>query len=178
MDENVLLRIGRVVKTHGVTGEILVAPDAEIPDRILNLDSISIGKSTDTVSSYSIVRSRIHRVKKHVGVVMKVSNVESIDAARNLIGLHVYADQDSLPPLSDDEYFLDDLIDLVVVNADGESIGKVTSVLEYPGQLMLEIVSSQGARTLVPLVVPDVVAMIDHENGVIELSEWEGLIDE
>lgn len=178
MDERVLLRIGRVVKTHGVVGEILIAPDTENPDRILGLESVFLGNSASNSKLHEVRRSRIHRVKKHTGVVMALADVDSVDAARSLAGRNVYANEDDLPPLDDDEYYLDDLIGYHVSDSKGKSIGTVFAVVEYPGQVMLDIKKADGSTALVPLVVPHIVSAIDDDNGSIVIADVEGLIDD
>ena len=84
MDENVLLRIGRVIKTHGVIGAILIAPDSEDTNRLLGLSSVFIGGSTTTARKYDVVDLRIHKVKKHIGIVATLRTLDSIEDADRL----------------------------------------------------------------------------------------------
>ncbi len=178
MDETVLLRIGRVVKTHGVTGDILVAPDAEDPNRLLEVDQVHLGKTVDSVVPHSVIDARIHIVKKHTGIVFRLKDIDSVDEARALQDLNVYASLDALPELGDDEYFLDDLVGYKIFDSGDNLVGTVHEVTEYPSQTMLEVKRTNGTSILIPLVVPDIVVSVDSENAAMVLADWEGLIDD
>ncbi|NND71503.1 MAG: 16S rRNA processing protein RimM [Rhodothermales bacterium] len=176
MDEIVLLRIGRVIKTHGVVGAILIAPDSEEPGRLLALEKVAIGMTPAESNVHALTESRLHRVKKHTGLVVKLADVTTMESAQALIGHNVYADKSDLPELDADSFFLDDLVGLNVFFDNGHQVGRIREWRDYPSQIMLVIETGTG-ETLVPLVVPQIVSNIDVEAGRITLQEWEGLVD-
>ncbi|MBX2822552.1 MAG: hypothetical protein KTR29_22840, partial [Rhodothermaceae bacterium] len=40
LDENELVRVGRIVKAHGIRGEVKVAPETDDPERFLDFESV------------------------------------------------------------------------------------------------------------------------------------------
>ena len=176
MDETVLLRIGRVIKTHGVVGAILVAPDSEDPTRLLELKSVGIGASPNRTTWHDVTGSSLHHVKKHTGIVFHLQNIDAIEQAQSLVGSNVYVPETELPALDDGSFFLDDLRGLQVKTIDGQAVGRIREWRDYPSQVML-VIESDSKESLVPLVIPEIVSEIDLENGVVTLENWEGLID-
>lgn len=75
---------------------------------------------------YSVVECR----EQGRGVVAKLDDVETRDAAERLIGCRIFVEQKDLPKLPEGEYYWQQLIGLTVSTSDGGSLGKVTSVLE------------------------------------------------
>ena len=73
-----------------------------------------------------------------------------------------------------DEFYDHELIGLKVVQ-DGEEIGEVTGVMNAPNRKILEA-AYQGREVLVPFVM-DIVPEVDLEEGFLEITPPEGLLD-
>ena len=82
------------------------------------------------------------------------------------------ARRNTLPPLAEDEFYLLDLEGLAL-ERDGERVGEVARVLEYPASVCLEVRFPDGVREI-PILEPWVQG-IDVEAGVIELGPWDDL---
>ena len=80
-----------------------------------------------------------------------------------------------LPKLSDDEYYLNDLIDYSLNDSSGKFYGLVKDVLSFPANNVLSILWNEK-EYLIPLI-DDVILNIKHENKIIIIDPIEGLFN-
>lgn len=104
------------------------------------------------------------------GLVVLFAGVADRNGAEALKGSLVGAPADALPATGEDEYYWADLIGLEVVNATGESLGKVESLLETGANDVLQVLAGDGVRRLLPFVA-SVVLAVDKQAGLIRV-EW------
>jgi 16S rRNA processing protein RimM len=79
--------------------------------------------------------------------------------AEKLVNLRLFAPRDRLPPVADaDEFYLADLIGLLAVDADGQTLGRVAALHDYGAGASLEIQAAMDSffvpftRAAVPVV--------------------------
>ncbi|HEX8936784.1 MAG TPA: PRC-barrel domain-containing protein, partial [Sphingomicrobium sp.] len=65
-------------------------------------------------------------------------------------GALVEVDRAALPPLDEGEYYHADLIGLPALDRDGKEVGRVAAVENYGAGDLLEILSPDGKRSLIP----------------------------
>jgi 16S rRNA processing protein RimM len=175
-DEGMTLReMGRIVKPHGVLGELKVAPETDDPGRFQDLETVHVGPDEDSTTSFDIVSVRLQSSRHGTTVLLQVNGINSREAAQALAKQRVFASQDDLPPLEEGEFYFSDLIGLAVETLDGEHVGSVVDVFEKPGQDLLVIQRPKGGRVMIPLV-PDIVPEIDIEGSVLRIDPVEGLL--
>ena len=169
--------MGRIVRPHGVMGELKVAPETDDPSRFQVLKSIYVGSSEDTTTSFDILSVRLQPSKYGVTVVLQLEGVNSREEAEKLNKLRVFALSDDLPPLEEGEYYLSDLLGMEVVEQNDDTvIGTVRDVIERPGQNLLLVQRSGKPDVMVPLV-DAFVGEIDFGANRILVSPIEGLLD-
>ena len=176
IDIESLLLIGRIWRPHGVCGEVKVVPDTDDPDRFADLSTVYTGTSWNTAGRKNVESVRFQPTKKGVVVVLKLKGVDSREDADALRRHFVFAAEDELPPLAEDEYFLHDLVGLTAEAEDGTVIGIVDDVLELPAQEMLVIRREHAAAAMVP-AVPEFVLDIDLDAEKIVIRPIEGLLE-
>ena len=111
---------GEIVSTHGVRGEVKVLPWLDCPDMLCEFDRCRIeGKE------YKIEQCRIQKTCNLV----KLSGIDTMEAAQLMRGktIELYRED-----IDDDVIFAAELIG-VEVFCEGEAIGKIVDVLDYPG---------------------------------------------
>jgi len=175
-DEELTLReMGRIVKPHGVIGELKVAPETDDPDRFHDLETVQVGADEASTTSFDIVSVRLQSSRHGITVLLKLEGINSREAAESLKKQRIFASQDDLPPLEDGEYYLSDLIGLPVETITQEPVGTVVDVFEGPGQDLLVVQRSDAGRVMVPLV-PEFVPEIDVDNAIIRIDPIDGLL--
>ena len=114
------VKAGEIVTTHGVRGEVKVLCWLDDPEMLCEFDRCRIGGKEYTMEQV--------RVQKTCNLV-KLEGINDMDAANALRGkiIELYRED-----IDDEVIFAAELIG-VEVFAEGEMIGKITEVLDYPG---------------------------------------------
>jgi 16S rRNA processing protein RimM len=96
---------------------------------------------------------RITQAREHGGgVIASARDIEDRGAAQALRGARVFVSRASFPTAGDDEYYWIDLIGLSVVNRTGETLGRVTGLLETGAHCVLRVQAEGVAERLIPFV--------------------------
>ena len=164
------LEIGKIVSTHGIKGEVRVQPWCDSSDFLCEFETLYFDEGKKSVD---IIRAR---VQKNV-VIMQLDGVDTVEEAQNLRNKILYMDRDDVE-LDEGTYFIQDLIGLVCIDADGGGeIGKITDVLETAANDVYEITSAEGKKYLIP-AIPDVVLETDLDGNTMTIRKMEGLFDD
>jgi 16S rRNA processing protein RimM len=165
-----LILVGRVSGAFGVKGEVRIST--------FTADPMSLGAYGPLLNKEGIGALTIEaaRPAKH-GVVARVREVSSPEAADALRGLELYVPRDRLPaPDDEDEYYLTDLIGLAAVSPHGEVLGKVLGVDNYGAGDLIEIKPPQGPAWLLAFTRDNVpqVRLGEGQIVVVRPQETEG----
>lgn len=164
------LEIGKIVSTHGIKGEVRVQPWCDSSDFLCEFETLYFDEGKKSVD---IIRAR---VQKNI-VIMQLDGVNTVEEAQNLRNKILYMDRDDVE-LDEGTYFIQDLIGLVCIDADGGGeIGKITDVLETGANDVYEITSAEGKKYLIP-AIPDVVLETNLDGNTMTIRKMEGLFDD
>jgi len=146
MGDGGFFKIGAIVNTHGIHGEIRVLPSTDDPGRFALLKSVFI-VNKGIHSEYALERTRLHKAF----VIIKVRGVDDRTTAERFIGGTVWIPPDLALPLSENEYYHRDLLDLEVVTETGEPLGILSNILET-GANDVYVVRSNQSEVLIPAI--------------------------
>lgn len=163
--------IGRVVRAHGVRGEIRLAPYTESPDFFLGCRHLQVQLPDGTALGLEIDAVRKHKRF----VLLKLRGVRNLEEAERLIGAEVFVPRSSLPELQPDEYYWSDLIGLSVFDESGRLLGRVMRILPTGADDLL-VLERDGREILLPFL-EEVVQSIDLEAGRVVAAPPPGLLD-
>ncbi len=162
-----MIVLGRLVAPYGVKGWLHLhafgddpASWGRMPDWWLSRD----GESAE----WQVFHPEAVRLHGDSWVV-KLMGMDDRSAAERLVGMYLGAPREALPATDIDEYYWTDLIGLDVVNLQGESLGKVESLLETGANDVL-VVKEDKTQRLLPFI-ESVVKRVDREAARIEV-EW------
>ena len=164
MKQNKIL-IGEITGTFGIRGELKVYSESDFVEYRFRKGA-KVTFSNNEV--HTITSSRFHKGN----VLITIDNLDNINLVIPSVGMKIYAENEDIPPLNENEYYVEQLIDLAVYNTSGENLGIVTDVIEIPSGYILEIIDENKKRFLVPFV-DAFVKEITNEKIVIE--EIEGI---
>lgn len=172
------LVIGRVAKSHGVKGEVVVEVRTDDPDDRFAVGSVLRGRKprgqTDTVS-YTVEAARDHSGR----LLLRLHGVDDRGTADAMRGTLFFVESDDLPPSDDpDEFYDHELEGLTVRLSDGTVIGTVREVLHSAAGELLCIRPADESRgeILVPFVAA-IVTAVSLAEKVIDIDPPEGLLD-
>lgn len=169
------LVVGRVVKAHGVTGEIAVDVRTDDPDGRFVPGATLRGRAPRGGAEREF---RIESVRSHGDrLLIRLDGVGDRDAADALRGTLFLVDSSSLPPIDDpDEFYDHELEGLTVSTTDGIVVGRIAEVLHTAAGELLSVTRDDGREVLVPFVSAIVVSVSRADESVV-IDPPEGLLD-
>jgi 16S rRNA processing protein RimM len=160
------LAIGRVVKPHGLAGEVEVHILTDFPDRFETLKMVYLGEDHTPV----VIESQRWHGRR---VLLKLEGCDDREDAEKLRRKLVYVPADEAVPLEENEYYLHEIVGLQAWTTEGEYLGRVEEVIGT-GSNDVYVVNDGARETLIP-ALSDVVLNIDIERGRIEVHLKKGL---
>jgi 16S rRNA processing protein RimM len=165
------IRMGRITRAHGVTGELEVRPDWEESRGLLVAREVLLESESGQLEERVVRSSR--RTPK--GVLLQLVGIEDRDEAEARRGHAVRVRRELLPKLADGEYYLSDLIGAEVDSPEGP-LGRVVEVQMYPSVDAVVIEAPDGSRYEQPLL-DEWLAHVDVGARRVSLASRDGLID-
>jgi 16S rRNA processing protein RimM len=171
------LVVGRVAKSHGIKGEIVVEVRTDEPEDRFAVGAVLRGHKPreQTVSTYTVEAARDHSGR----LLLRLEGVSDRTAADALRGTLFVIDSAELEPSDDpDEFYDHELEGLSVRLADGTEVGTVIEVLHSAAGELLSIrrAGDQSGELLVPFVAA-IVTSVSVADGVALIDPPEGLLD-
>jgi 16S rRNA processing protein RimM len=170
------LVVGRIVKAHGVGGEIAVDVRTDDPDRRFVAGAELRTRARDKTERTYVIES----VREHGGrLLMRLHGVAGRDAADALRGSLFLVDSADLPPIDEpDEFYDHQLEGLRVRTVAGQDVGTVREVLHTSAGELLAVrpVDGEGPEVLVPFVSA-IVTSVSLDDDLIEIDPPDGLLN-
>jgi 16S rRNA processing protein RimM len=163
------LAVGKIVRAHGLRGEVSVAVLTEFPERFETTEWVYLGNEFEA-TPYRLESYRWHKDN----VLLTLAGVTNRTQAEALRGQLVQVPLEEAVALPEGSYYLYQLIGLQVKTVEGEFLGIITSIMET-GANDVYVVQNQGRELLLP-AIPDVIKTIDLANGLMVVQVIEGLI--
>ncbi|MFE3541364.1 ribosome maturation factor RimM [Nocardia sp. NPDC059177] len=170
------LVVGRVAKSHGVRGELVVEVRTDEPELRFAPGATLHGRMPKSAATrdYTVKSAREHSGR----LLVFVDGIDDRTAADALRGMLFVVDSESLPPSDDEDAFYDhELEGLRVELTDGTVVGTVTEVLHSAaGELLSVRAAEDGREILVPFVTA-IVPTVSIADGLVVITPPEGLLD-
>ena len=164
-----VFRIGQIVNTQGLKGEVRVYPYTDDINRFDELEYFYIDKNLN--NKYEVERVRY----KGNMVIMKIKDIDSIELAEKLKTKNMYIGREQGRELEEGEFFVSDLIGLDVFTVDGEKVGVLKDVLQHAINDVY-VVSSGEKEYLIPSI-EKFVPTIDLDQNKMILDPIKGMLD-
>ena len=159
------ITIGQILAPWGVKGKLKVKVITDFPQRFTPSSKIYINRQPMTVDS----------AEQHKGkVIIKLSQIDTIEAAQRLRGQPVEIHRSQLYPLPEGQYYHFQLIGLEVWTTQGELLGNITEILTAESNDNY-VVSGAKGEILIP-AIEDVVKSVDLDSRRITIEPIEGLL--
>lgn len=156
------LRVGLIVRAHGVRGAVKMQPLSDDLTRFHALDDAYLERE----GGYEAVRVSDVGVKEG-SVYAALSCAKSREEAEALRGTYLCVDRAHAVKLPKDTYFVSDLIGCEVSSSAGKSLGTLTDVLETGAN---DVYVIEGERKLLIPALKKLLQTVDVELGRIVLD--------
>jgi 16S rRNA processing protein RimM len=162
--------VGRVLRPHGVRGEVVVEVLSDVPGRFKKGSRLTGVRAGEPPASLVVAASRRHKS----GAVVRFAGVEDRDGAEALRGLDLEVRRAEVPAAPAGTYYQYELLGCLCRNG-GEELGRVAEVVEDGGGVLL-IVEGKDGRVPVPFV-NEFLRGVDVAAGRIDLALPPGLLE-
>lgn len=164
------LKVGKIVNTMGVKGEVKVIPLTNDVDRFNDLEWVYILRK-DKRDKINIQSVRFHKNF----VLIKFEGIDDMTAAERLKESYIQVDREHAVELDENEFFICDLIGCNVLTTSGEELGEVNDVFPTGANDVYVVKAKNGKEVMVP-AIKQVIKSVDVENKKIIVELMEGLI--
>jgi 16S rRNA processing protein RimM len=161
-----LIKIGKVLKTHGYKGHLKIFIDDFYMDDFEEISAVFINQLP-----YFIISKDINSEKQ---AIILLEDIENKEKAHPLQGKDIYAKDDDLTEILEDEPY-HDLAGFTISDKNMGKIGEITKVLELPHQFLAQVFKDEK-EILIPLN-DDFILNIDEKKKLIEMQLPDGLLD-
>ena len=156
-NENII--IGKVSSSHGISGEIMIYP---LTDDITRFDDLKYFICGD--EEYTIVNLRIHKGQ----VLVLTEQINDRNKADLLRGRYIEVRREDALPLSEGQYYIEDLKGLKAVDINSGRTGILKDIIQ-PGSVDIFLIQTEGKEMMMPFFNSDV-EEINLEEGYIRLD--------
>ncbi|WP_405165949.1 ribosome maturation factor RimM [Nocardia sp. NBC_01499] len=170
------LVVGRVAKSHGVRGELVVEIRTDEPEARFAPGSTLRGRlaRSKEVRDFTVESAREHSGR----LLVFLAGVAGRDAADALRGTLFFVDSADLPPSGDpDEYYDHELEGLTVQLTDATVVGTVSEVLHSAAGELLSVKAAEDGREILIPFVTAIVPTVSLADRLIVIDPPEGLLD-
>ncbi len=163
--------LGRILKTHGTNGQVMVHLDVDDPSAYLELESVYLDLHGERIPFFIAALELKHNNKALVGF----QDFTTPGDSECLAGLDMYLPVRSLPPLTGNRFYFHEIIGFRVTDESFGDIGFVAEVLDLPHQALLRVM--HGEKEILIPVVDAVIKNVDRDSKTLSIIAPEGLID-
>ncbi|WP_203686116.1 ribosome maturation factor RimM [Phytomonospora endophytica] len=167
-----MLAVGRIIRPHGVRGELVVEIRTDEPDLRFAVGKVYI---TDPAAAGPLTTTGI---RPHQGrLLMTFEEVGDRARADEMRGVLLCFDSEEMSAPEDPDEFRDhDLWGLAVVTTEGEHVGELTRIDHGAAHDML-VVKRKGTNPAYIPFIKEMVPEVDVPGGRIVVDPPEGLLD-
>jgi 16S rRNA processing protein RimM len=167
------LLLGRVLRPHGIRGELRIEVMTAYPERVGPEMTVYIGPdpaNAATAKIYEILNARAHQDY----LILQLAGVPDRNAADLLREHYVMITPEDAVPLEDDEFYLYQAIGLAVYTDEGDRLGTVSDILET-GANDVYVVQGPRGEILLP-AIDECILEIDIDGRKMTVRLMDGLL--
>jgi 16S rRNA processing protein RimM len=167
--------VGRIIRPHGIRGEVAVDVRTDAPEERFAVGSV-LGADPPGAVPLTVASSRWHTGR----LLVRFAEIADRTEAESVRGVLLTVDAAEIAlPEDEDEFHDHQLIGLAVETVAGEPVGSVTDVLHH-GQDLLVVEPGAARRGRAEMLVPFVAAIaveVDLAAGRLVIDPPPGLLD-
>ena len=159
------VEVGKIVNTRGLKGEVKVYPYVDEPEAFEEFDYLLIDEI-----KYNITGRKYFKNMAFI----TLSGIDTVEKAEMLRNKLCFINEEDLPELTDDEYYVKDIVGLEVYTDEGEFKGIVKEVTKTGSNDVYEV-KADGKKSMYLPAIKDVIKEINLEDKKITVHIIDGL---
>jgi len=164
------LVVGKLRRTHGLHGELLMEVLTDFPERLEPGESVYVGEEHRKLH----IRSRRFH---NQFLLLAFDGYHDPESAAELRNQMVFVLASNRPPLPEGEYYHHQILGLRVVSDEGQNLGTLSQILETGANDVYVVLPQDGPELLLP-AIESVILDIDLENGEMLVHLLPGMLSE
>lgn len=169
MSDNIFLKIGKILNTHGIKGEVKVEFLCDTAEDFFGIEKVFLNINDKPCE---ISYMRMH--KNHI--LIKFSDINSRTEAEMLKGKYIYAYKSDIP-LKEDHYFIEDLKNCEIIDFDsGKKYGMLKDVWNSGASDIYTVVDDKKEYYLP--IIPGTIKEVDIKNNKISVCPLKGVFSD
>jgi 16S rRNA processing protein RimM len=162
--------IGRITRTHGVKGNLVVILDVDDPSRYKKTKTVHVLMNglfvSHEVTSFSI---------NGKNAIIHIKNFDTVEDASIFLKSEIYLPLDELPKLKGNRIYFHEAIGMMVTDEIEGKLGPIVKIMDLPEQ-PVAVVDFDGKELLFPFLTL-FFKNIDRKNKELLVRLPEGLVD-
>ncbi|GEN94229.1 ribosome maturation factor RimM [Pediococcus ethanolidurans] len=167
-------KVGTIVNTHGIQGEVKVMPITDFPEERFKVgNQLFLFSPKNDKTPMQKLKIKKSRQQKQVYLLQFV-DLDSINDVEKYKQFDLKISETDRKSLDNDEFYYDDIIGLEVFDEEGNRLGTVSEILS-PGANDVWVVKRVGKDDLLLPYIRQVVKKVDLDKQRITVELLEGL---
>lgn len=157
-------KVGQIVNTHGIKGEVKVIPLTEDPNNFKRYGKVLVDEEWKNIEGVKFQKDR---------VILKLEGISSMNDAETFKQKYLKVLRSEEPELTDDSYYIVDIIGAEVFDTLGNNLGAISEVIQTKNNDVYWI--KKPKELLIP-VLENIVLNIDIDEKKVTISpvgEWQ-----
>lgn len=174
MTQTDYLRVGKIINTHGLKGEVKVQALTDFADeRFQPGQTLLIETAPDHYQPVQVVSARI---QKNFWLV-QFAEIKDIESAQKVQTHELWIDAQQLQPLPAGQYYYKDIMGITVYDQKRGLLGVVVDIWDLGPNDIWVVQGEKYGEILLP-ILKDVLITVDLSAQQVQVNLPEGLIDE
>lgn len=166
-----LTEVGKVLRSHGVNGEVQVLWDDSFDPIGKKIESVFL-----LIEGIPIPFGVISiRSKGESSSIVKLVEMETAEMATEFVGTPILVPK-SKHTIQEQELYLDDLIGYTIISTLGTQLGIIRDLQDFSGNTLFIVEDSAGQELLIP-AVPELIDDLNEETHTLVMQIPKGLTD-
>ena len=171
MNKDDFYYLGKILKTHGNKGQVMVHLDVDDPDIYQKLESVYLDLHGERIPFFIASLELKHNRK----AVVKFQDFDNLEDAESLQGLEMYLPITELPALKGNRFYYHEIVGFNVFDEVHGNIGVIDDILELPHQSLFQI--RFGEKEILIPVVDEIIQKVDRRKKLLMIAAPPGLIE-
>lgn len=167
------LKVGKIVNTHSLKGEVKVISSTDFEEeRFKKGSKLLITRGNQLIREVVVQSYRNHKNF----LLVKFEGIDSVEEAEKLKNLQIKINSDEVGELEENEFYFHQIIGCEVFDENDKNLGEIIDILT-PGANDVWVIKGENGREILIPYIEDVVKQIDITSKKVNIEVMEGLID-
>lgn len=166
--------IGKIVRTHGIHGQVIVLSDMEITEQDIK-EAILVDIDGGLVPFFA--KEKGWRKRDNQSYFLHFDHIDNKEIADGYCGLDLFLENVDTEYTESDKSIDNEYLEgYLVYDTSNKEIGEAVELLDFSGNVLLKTISKEDKEILIPFAEEYLIS-IDKENKKVQLQIPDGLLD-